>query len=244
MIDRPIIFSGAMVRAILDGRKTQTRRLVDMRRIEFVGGKGQESDPESWGRFFEGPDHSGYMVLARGKNERHNHGSISIRCPYGEFGDRLWVRETWCLAHPDYHTEEEGERRGRPIRNGRWCHYAASDDVDYDDNLSPWRSPVFMPRWASRINLETIEVRVQRLQDISEEDARAEGLHWWSKDGSLRKWGLAERHVSGELDSVKPWAEMAHSHTEAFGRLWDSTNTKRAPWVSNPWVWAISFRRA
>lgn len=229
MKERPIIFSGSMVCAIIDGRKTQTRRPVDMtnphRPISFLGGEGEEDDPEQWGYFFDGPDHNGYMVLARGLDERRNHGSISIRCPYGDVGDRLWVRETWCLAHPEYHTEQEGEKLGRTIQDGRWCHYAATDDVDDNDGKSPWRSPLFMPRWASRITLEIAEVRVQRLQDISEEDARAEGVDPYCDE--TRDDG------AGRPDD----------HRTAFAELWNGISTKRAPWAENPWVWVISFKR-
>lgn len=235
MKERPIIFSGPMVRAILDGRKTQTRRPVDMtnphRPISFLGGEGEEDDPEQWGYFFDGPDHNGYMVLARGLDERRNHGSISIRCPYGDVGDRLWVRETWCLAHPDYHTEQEGEKLGRTIQDGRWCHYAATDDVDDNDGKSPWRPPLFMPRWASRILLEIAEVRIQRLQDISEEDARAEGV---KRDDAPCDH---KRASCEEIGCLGP------THRSTFCELWDSLNAKRAPWVENPWVWAITFKR-
>lgn len=227
MKERAIIFSGPMVRAILDGRKTQTRRPVDMtnphRPISFLGGEGEEDDPEQWGYFFDGPDHNGYMVLARGLDERRNHGSISIRCPYGDVGDRLWA---WCLAHPDYHTEQEGEKLGRTIQDGRWCHYAATDDVDDNDGKSPWRSPLFMPRWVSRITLEITEVRVQRLQDISEKDILAESV-----DVSL-----------AATMTGTPWGDIPDLFT-AWRLVWDSINAKRAPWSSNPWAWAISFKR-
>ncbi len=222
---KPIALNGSEVRAILDGRKTQMRRLARHRHgVHFIGGQGDEDDPECWGWSFDGPDHNGYMVLARGLNQRHDHGLVSMPCSYGDPGDRLWVRETFCLRDPEHHPER-----------GYW--YAATDDVDEPR----WSPSIHMPRAASRITLLITDVRVQRLQEISEDDARAEGLHWWSKDGELRKWGLAKRHVSGELDHVEPWAEMAHSHTEAFGRLWDSINGKRATWASNPWVWALSF---
>lgn len=226
MKERPIIFSGPMVRAILDGRKTQTRRPVDMsnprRPIGFLGGEGEEDDPGEWGYFFDGPDHNGYAVLARGLEERHNHGRISIRCPYGEVGDRLWVRETWqTTTTPDdrdvtklvYAADWDGKRPG-------FCEEEWS-----------WRPPLFMPRWASRILLEIAEVRIQRLQDISEEDARAEGV---KRDDAPCDH---KRASCEEIGCLGP------THRSTFCELWDSLNAKRAPWVENPWVWAITFKR-
>lgn len=198
MKERPILFSGPMVRAILEGRKTQTRRVC--------------KEQPSW------TDVSPAWLA---------------RCPYGVHGDRLWVRETWCLAHPDYHDEAEGRRLGRPIRpDGWWCHYAATDnDVESGDKegASPWKPSIHMPRWASRITLEVVQVRVQRLQDISEEDARAEGV---------------EARIPRAV--VTPSGAVTNdglSASEAYAALWDSINGDRAPWSSNPWVWAISFRR-
>lgn len=220
-MDRPILFSGPMVRAIHEGRKTQTRRLVGLRQLQESGTPGYD-----WTFRGRAP------IRSIAQQQRRKGGcwqdlttaELLALCPYGEPGDRLWVRETFCLRDPEHHPER-----------GYW--YAATDDVDEPR----WSPSIHMPRAASRITILITDVRVQRLQEIDEDDARAEGLHWWSKDGELRKWGLAERHVSGELDHVEPWAEMAHSHTEAFGLLWDSINGKRATWASNPWVWALSF---
>lgn len=220
MKERPIIFSGPMVRALLERGKTQTRRIVDMtnphRPIGFLGGEGEEDDPGEWGYHFDGPDHNGYAVLARGLDERHNHGRISIRCPYGEVGDRLWVRETW------QNTSNYDER------DPDYLHYAADWNGKRPgcaENRWSWRSPVAMPRWASRIILEITEVRVQRLQYISEADARAEGCS-------------GARGATGQMIPGPPLTAR-----EDFERLWGSTNGKRAPWVSNPWVWAITFKR-
>jgi hypothetical protein len=152
------------------------------------------------------------------------------RCPHGVPGDRLYVRETWCLAHLDYHTEDEGECLGRPIHDGRWCHYAASDEVDGNDSRSPWRPSILMPRWASRLTLEITDVRAQRLRDISDEDARAEGV------------------TLGEMQDVRINGErgraMIFDPRKAFAMLWDQTNGKLTAWANNPWIWAITFRRA
>lgn len=207
MKERPILFSGPMVRALLAGAKTQTRRLATPG--EF-GASTWEQLPAD-------------LAAAWARDARPRHPR------FGERGDRLWIRETWCLAHPDYHDEAEGIRSGRPIRDGRWCHYAASDDVDVDDGRSPWRSPIHQPRWASRITLEVTDVRVQRLHEISEDDTRAEGVDAWME--SLR--GKPDYDHNARLGAYP---------VTAFARLWDSINGAGA-WDANPWVWAISFRR-
>ena len=99
MTDRPILFSAPMVRAIFDGAKTQTRRIVATREpLGYIGPSGCEDDPSCWGWACEWPTHHGWMVLARGLDERHDHGHTSIPSPYGEAGDRLWVRETYALG--------------------------------------------------------------------------------------------------------------------------------------------------
>jgi hypothetical protein len=194
MKERGILFSAPMVRAILAGTKTQTRRVV-RGPIEYLGPSGGQDDLSSWGWFFDGQDQHGYMVLARGMNERFDNGFISIPCPYGVPGDRLWVRETWRGEGPST------------------VQYRADGG---DVGTLKWRPSIFMPRAYSRIDLEVTEIRVQRVQEITEEDAYAEG-------------------ISGGDSMGDPVGEYA--------KLWDSINGKRAPWASNPWVWALTFRR-
>lgn len=106
------------------------------------------------------------------------------------------------------------------------------------------RVSIFMPRWASRITLEVTEVRLQRLQDITEEDARAEGLTCLSKDGGrIFKWGIPDRDgLPGEDDDGEHWQNWSLTARDAYARLWDAINGAGS-WASNPWVWAISFRR-
>lgn len=215
MKERPILFSGPMVRAILDGRKTQTRRIVTTREpLTHVGPRGSEGSPDEWGYFFDGPSNHGYMVIGRGHNDDHDNGLVSIPCPYGEPGDRLWVKETFA-ARRDVDPD---------VDRAKALHYlqyrADADDLgmEWHDYGRHWRPSIFMPRWASRITLEVTEVRVQRLQEISEDDARSEGCT-----------GLPD------VVDVTP--------REEFQRLWDEINGKRAAWSSNPWVWALTFRR-
>jgi hypothetical protein len=198
MKERPIIFSAPMVRAIPDGRKTQTRRVVK---------------PQP---FYNEAGFLAWITSGTMQNQgRSAEEMVAHHCPYGVPGDRLWVRETWRElgsgqlhdgSIPKYHVP---------------CVYAA----DFDDNgdrqfNGPWRSPIYMPRWASRINLLLTDVRVERLQEISEEDAIAEGVDIGCP--------------AHEADQPLP--------TMLYERLWDSINGKKH-WESNPWVWVLTFAK-
>ncbi|HGM5918322.1 TPA: hypothetical protein ACKP5X_000585 [Stenotrophomonas maltophilia] len=182
MAERPILFNGAMVRAILTGRKTQTRRAVKGEALEWLG----------ISKF--GPEY----VATPGND----------LCPFGHPGDRLWVRETWTNAW-----DEERNQWTDPER----YHYRADGiEAAHVDGMgrSPWIPSIHMPRRACRLVLEITDVRVERLQAISEADARAEG--------------------------VDP--EMPDECALAFDRLWTSINGP-ASWPSDPWVWVIEFKR-
>lgn len=182
--ERPILFSAPMVRAILDGKKSQTRRIVK---------------PSS---LFDGKD----AIV-----KRHPHQS---GCQYGKPGDQLWVRETWGL----HDTQPVDGQENATI------YYRATDGEAHSLRYQLWRPSIYMPRWASRIMLEITDVRVQRLQEISEEDATAEGCPGWYSPSA-----------EGNTDGCMP--------SEEYAALWDSINGKTQPWASNPWVWCISFKR-
>lgn len=150
------------------------------------------------------------------RGEEHEDWPRPKDCPYGVPGDRLWVKETWRLPY------------GAP---NRWVDYKADDARDG----FKWCSPVRMPRWASRIMLEIVSIRVERLQDISEEDALAEGIRRISHgmDGEYF-------HFSRTEADPKNWCFP----DDAFRELWDSINAKRSyRWDTNPWVWVIWFKR-
>ena len=158
--ERPILFSGPMVRAILEGRKTQTRRIV--KGVEFIGGRGDENDPSAWG--YPYPDREGYADLTDG-----------IPCPYGKPGDRLWVRETWQDWCPIWQGAWCGCGSKEMAQNTHRPAYAATPDERC--HPAKWRPSIHMPRWASRITLEVVSVRVERLQEISNDDAIDEGTN-------------------------------------------------------------------
>lgn len=199
MAEKPILFSSPMVRAILEGRKTQTRRIVTP--IEQVGGMDT------------------YKGFALGSGDRPG-----IYCPYGAPGGSLWVRETWLKLDLDHWSDLT--LPCDVIVHGRLNSVAYRADTDADgDRIRQeygykWRPSIFMPRWASRITLEIKAVRVERLQEISEADAQAEGVKpIWNPHGG---------------GTINP-------HWHGFRELWNSINGKRASWESNPWVWAVEF---
>jgi hypothetical protein len=199
---RPILFSGPMVRAIIDGTKTQTRRIVKMCR-QF---KEYDATPDGAYDVLLATDRRSAAFLVAG-----DHGFTDwVDCPYGKPGDRLWVRETWA-----------------PSDSGTL--YAADfTTADKSHICWKWRPSIFMRPAASRITLDVTDVRVERLQDISDDDARAEGVD----DGPGR--GACGYPGTGA-------ARMALGYRGVYAELWDVINRKRAPWASNPWVWVVSF---
>ena len=217
--ERPILFSGPMVRAILAGTKAQTRRVVNIPGAERGATHlhpvpGHTQRVRAFDRDAREPD--GWEFSFDGGFDRDRRGPV--RCPYGAPGVRLWVRETFSPAA------------------GCAVHHAAARAFCYrsdEDGCRPasWRPAIHMPRAAARITLEITSVRVERLQDISEEDARAEGVSTSEIPGT----------VNGE--PAKLYTFGPDAHRKAFAWLWDAINGKRAPWSANPWVWVVSFRR-
>lgn len=219
MKTRPILFSAPMVRALLEGRKTQTRRI-----LKPVGHDDgfvivQQDNCKLWP--YRSDDGESLFVTIRGQTHE-----IPMECPYGQPGDMLYVRETW-----------------REIA-GLIEYRATLSDRQSPDNLFRWRPSIHMPRWASRITLELVRnVRVERLQDISEEDAKAEGLRAITKDGKLVKYGIPDRDgLPGTDNHGWPWVDWNTDPVAAYRRLWESVNGPGS-WAANPWVWVIEFRR-
>lgn len=226
--ERPILFSAPMVRAILDGRKTQTRRVVKPQPLpstRFVMGP------------FDGRDWTFGTRCVSEKNDPYNFFiEQETRCPYGTVGDRLWVRETWA---PDV---KAGNRQVCYAADGRWGSLQASGGIIFHGwttdvtnktrndwaecngrwvgrvYFQAWKPSIHMPRAASRITLEITGVRVERVQEISSADCIAEGLLPTMRNETPAK--------------------------TRFRELWDSLNAKRGyGWDANPWVWVIEFKR-
>ena len=237
MTERGMIFNGEMVRALLSGRKTQTRRIVK-------GTDGAVKFCKEW-------DINGkevFVVLGEKDHTGMNPVLGAISCPFGAVGDRIWVRETWgVVSHafsddglmidwvPDRPATAINEM---PFGNGYYSGHAIyaadgdftwGDDDGYEDGRSCWKPSIHMPRAASRILLEITNVRVERLNAISEEDARAEGII----DGGCINCGEPE-----PCGCANPEPDA----TDAFAYLWQSIYGQDN-WNANPWVWVIEFKR-
>lgn len=201
--ERPILFSAPMVCAILAAKKPQTRRVMapqpDIKPVALID---RDGDPFV--------DDLGRHVWSTGMRE--------FACPYGRAGDRLWVREAWALVPATAYRASVGVvQTVNPLDQDDAAIYRAG--WDRSEPGVRWRPSIHMPRWASRILLEITDVRVERVRDVSEADALAEGV---LPDGRAG----------------------ADPHKYTFKRFWDQINAKRGyGWAVDPWVWVISFRR-
>ena len=242
--ERPIIFSAPMIRAILDGRKTQTRRAVkrpsgglstvakfcvkgtaypDL----YAWVDGHPDDIETWGVVGE-----------------------PMRCPYGEPGDRLWVRETWSPDHAAFYPHFPVVYRADGTVSDWQIEKGTVESPEAGGERFPfrWRSPIHMPRWASRITLEITGVRVERLNDISTNDAYAEGVRIGDKCSnsweceSDSSFGIGSfRDDLSKAAGGRPWKEC-WCLVPAYRALWESIHGEGS-WARNEWVWAIEFKR-
>jgi hypothetical protein len=225
--EHPILFSGPMIRAILENRKTQTRRVVkpqpEAAWMDWVINTNLGGDNRYW------VDGEPTMHLNMEKDF-----SSKGECPYGKPGDRLWVREAWAIA--DIYDKDSGNQGQMPFELGGTTQgisiwYKAGGGKHFKaSNPGRWRSPLFMPRAASRITLEITDVRVERLQAITEADAIAEGMY--SNTMALAALGLPP-----ETPFISPY------HVDKYRIVWESINGKKYPWASNPWVWCVEFKR-
>ena len=217
---KPIIFSTLMVQAILEGRKTQTRRVIKLK----YGNTHHEMRTDKYGT---------YLVEMENEIEgvhliKNDDGTTTMKLlayiekkPRYQAGDILWVRETW-MDIPEHFPEN--------------FHYRASstpDDIAWLKNCScKWRSGKYMPRAVARIFLRVTDVRAERVQDISPEDIRAEGFAF-----------ECDSLCVGPCEPIKKGGAMCLGY-RPFERIWESLNAKRGyGWDTNPWVWAYTFER-
>ncbi|CAH3872561.1 hypothetical protein ABK836_20115 [Enterobacter hormaechei] len=218
MTERGMIFNSEMVRAILDGRKTQTRRIIK----DCTVGRDPISKFIQVGKKFIGCYPEDVPELIR------------ECCPYGVPGDRIWVRETFQGPLFDFEQMEAYQEDSSKFKKPEFCVYKADgkpapEFFDADDNLHcGWRPSIHMPRWASRITLEITGVRVEQLKSISEEEARSEGV------ARLRE-GFWKHYQPG-------WTQHQLSARGSFATLWDSIYGF-GDWDRNPWVWVVEFKR-
>lgn len=190
MKERGMIFNGEMVRAILDGRKTQTRRPVKFPVLD-----------KNLGCELAGNELAGELSAGNYLNSA-----------FGKPGDRIWVRETWARYNID--------------QNSHDIAYRATTPADWPEE-GRWRPSIHMPRWASRILLEITDVRVERLNAISQENAQAEGME-------LTGWRPTYSDPDSGGEVMTPY--------DNFAELWSSIYGDES-WQANPWVWVIEFKR-
>jgi hypothetical protein len=237
-MDKPILFSAPMVRALLEGRKTMTRRVIKL---------------PTKGEYIR-PDMGGWAASTLGGGGCFRISKDGTRTPVAEHpviwnqttgtclamkyevGDRLWVREAWRTemsmdAQPPKHI----------CPGGYGIHYEA--DTKDHATWGKLRPSIFMCQWMSRITLDVTGVKIERLQDISEADAKAEGLAALTKDGTLVKYGIADSDgLPGNDDCGWSWHEWSVDPRQAFAHLWKSINGEGS-WDANPWIAAYSFKR-
>ena len=220
MKEHPILMNAAMVRAVLDGSKTQTRRAL----------KRQPDYPII---IATDPHTNRYQI---GEREPVTEAALQRASPYGQPGDRLWVRETFGYVSPDEHQRPHSECKieyradlapGCTDRPGQW----PIDECKGDPERPRWRPSIHMPRAASRILLEIVSVRVERLQDISDADIEAEGIDMDALAEAQDRYDTIAKdgNASGRATLRTAWRE-----------LWESTG---GDWDANEWLWVIEFKR-
>lgn len=261
--ERPILFRSEMVNAILDdGRKSQTRRIVNKR--GFLPNKGCDFDRDF-------PSVSELYQVGDAWRSRFKYFNTSIgewKCPYGKVGDRLWMRETWrvlgrnrgegweqCIEYRADHSSTHEFRDA-----AHWNLAKAWADRRIEKNQRGWCTPIHMPRWASRILLEITSIGCERVQDITEADCFAEGIQipvdqhrspivqisgkifpaQYVPDGFFTKHDANNRRLGGSgVWTNEEYTTWVKAH---YAALWDSINGVGS-WAENPWVWRIAFKR-
>lgn len=231
MKERPILFSAPMVRAILEGRKTQTRRVMKPQ-PEVV--PHDHNEPGHWW------PSKAHQTMVHVENALQNKSGIwgglaGDACPHGNVGDRLWVREAWRVS--------SAQDKIKPINLPEDLTVEYSAGFSADNLTGKRRSSIHMPRWASRINLEITGIRVERLQDISEADAIAEGAQRFDDIpvGTPRPY---------RINGPDRWSMENPPNTDhclstaryAFANFFEKTSSQGS-WDKNPWVWVVEFKR-
>lgn len=228
MSEHPILFSDEMVRAILAGKKAQTRRPVKPQPTRTVSDWSMDAEPGEVVVYRDWPHR---LTESRGRNKRAigELTPVKIKAPW-QPGDRPWVREAWQAFRAE---RDVAESLG--YKADRWVNFnGGSYGVVYRATGSKlwhgtWRPSIHLPRWASRLTLEAVAVRCERVQAITEAGAFYEGVE---------RLELSPRTISGV--EVHP---MTGTYRDAFAAAWDAMYGKTCPWASNPWVWVCEFRR-
>ena len=226
--ERPILFSGPMVRAIMEGRKTQTRRVVKWPANVLADAVDRVLPAPYYGHGARGafvPVDKGGGIATKPFAAHH------VDCPYGVPGDRLWVREMWAKSSCNRgqgvirYAADDSARfvLAEDGGEGDWCGLAGVADSSRCQPVDRWRPSIHMPRWACRLVLEVVNRRVERVQAISEADAIADGC-------------FPVDRLYQPPNSKNDYARVQ------FAFLWDSINGEGS-WAENPWVWVVEFKR-
>lgn len=235
MKERPVLFNGDMVRAIIDGRKTQTRRLVPAWQLPKHYPDNTENPRYNWMATAQRHHRWGYGVFGETEEACAKELSEMAPCPFGSAGNRLWVRETFM----------DLTGTGIEARTGQFEGYAyradtppgsLGDETRKEYKLK-WTPSLHMPRKACRLVLEITNVRVERLNSISEEDALAEGIRRTDNN-----FGNGPAYCDYMLANLNDVAEWYNRPSDSFISLWQSIYGAES-WQANPWVWVIEFRR-
>ena len=229
-MDRPLLMNAAMVRAVLSGQKTQTRRPIKDGPEWRDGGRwtwtASSTDRKAEACFnYSYPDPNGNTYADRGPEKT----VFSKRCPMGLAGDRLWVRETWDWR--DWQSCQDGKIRIAYAADGEQVDRIAPPDWNPTIyNAERWRPSIHMPRWACRLVLPLVKVRIERVQDITEEDAKAEGVE-----------PVLMRGIGSYPEWMRPTMREVGGHQKAFELLWKQIYGD-ASWDANPWVWVAEWK--
>ena len=227
MTERGMIFNGEMVRALLDGRKTQTRRPIIWKQTRFTE-IGEREDGSKW-PWSEDAEHAC---------------DFWHPCPFGAVGDRIWVREAFRVHS---RATDVATLVYKASERNSWTeqtHRVPVTVCNKPATPEKWTPSLHMPRWASRILLEITDVRVERLNAISEEDAQREGVHTevWDQTVVARNYAARDEFFQFWSEDMPHYVEMNQLYRSSFRSLWESIYGEES-WKANPWVWVIEFKR-
>jgi len=241
MNDRPIGFTGQMMRAILDDKKTQTRRVVKMRARSVQTGKMidvpvysvtkrmNEITEQFPTQYFS---NDGCLHFCQGQAGDFPMWNNALSCPYGVPGDRLWMKEPWVTERRYDHLPPSKLPKAAKI-------WYLNDEGDIPEWRGRYRHSRFIPKRFARINLEVTSVRVERVQDIEEGGAIVEGINYWSKSTTFN-----ENYQIVYENYENPKEPFVGDAISSFRTLWDLINNLRGyGWDTNPWVWVVGFVR-
>ncbi|MGI6907627.1 hypothetical protein ACRCLU_08955 [Klebsiella pneumoniae] len=260
MKERGMIFNGEMVRALLDGRKTQTRRIMKVQPSEDFTPMNMALETDYKARWYTPGvvDKDGYLQPASKEIFGVSNENEGYSCPFGAVGDRIWVREAYRFpaSLDDVSPTGVGEMAVATGYRKPWAPTFYEFTGTFSDGWKGFETPpkvsgagklrpsIHMPRWASRILLEITDVRVERLNAISEDDAQREGVYTevWDQTVVARNYASRDEFFQFWSEDMPHYVEMNQLYGSSFRSLWESIYGAEN-WLANPWVWVIEFKR-